>query len=137
MWGLTIPTWGGVQNYAGVYLVRDKKLYSYINWTKEFSFINRVFREILGWTRGNPTHDLRFARNVDIDSQTGGHKESIVLCQNEQTSRALWEVGYMLQNMLLQAKSLGISFESKVFSPDEVSQLNQLGVPNAVAAVLI
>lgn len=137
MWGLTIPTWGGVQNYASVHLVRDKKLYRYINWTKEFSLMNRLFREILRWTRGNPTHDLRFIRNLDIESHTDGHEEAIVLCQNEQTGRAVWEVGYMLENMLLQAKNLGISFESKVFSPDIVSQLNQLGVPNAVTAFLI
>ncbi len=85
MWGLTIPTWGGVQNYTSVYLVRDKKLYRYVNWTKEFSFMNRLFREKFGWTRGNPTHDLRFARNVDIGPQMDGHEEAIVLCQNEQT----------------------------------------------------
>jgi hypothetical protein len=137
MWGLTIPTWGAVQSFASVFLVKDKKLYRYVNWTKEFSFVNRFFREILRWTRGNPTHDLRFVRNADIESQIDGHEEAIVLCQNEQAGLALWEVGYMLENMLIQAKSLDVSFESKVFSLDKTSQLNQLGVPNAVAALLI
>jgi hypothetical protein len=66
-----------------------------------------------------------------------GREEAIVLSQNEPTGRSLWEVGYMLENMLLQAKSLGISIESKVFSQNEVFQLNQQGVPNAVAALFI
>jgi hypothetical protein len=28
---------------------------------------------------------------------------------------ALWEAGYMLENMFLQAKGLGVSYESKGF----------------------
>jgi hypothetical protein len=137
MWGLTVPTWGGVQDYTSVYLLKSRKLYHYVNWTKEFSLMNRALREKLGWTRGNPTHDIRFARNVDADSQMDGHEKAIVLCQNEQTGRALWEIGYMLENMLLQATSLGLSHESKVFSVDEASKLNDIGVANAVAAVFM
>jgi hypothetical protein len=137
MWGLTIPTWGGVQNHTSVYLVKDEKLYAYVNWTKEFSLLNRLFREKVRWTRGNPTHDIRFVRNVDIASQMGGHEEAIFLCQNEHTGRALWEVGYMLENMFLQAKSLGISYESKIFSANEISQLGKMGVANAVAVFFI
>lgn len=83
MWGLTIPTWGGGQNCTSVYLLKNKKLYNYINWTKEFSLMNSLFREKLRWTRGNPTHDIRFSRNADISSQIDGHEEAIILCQNE------------------------------------------------------
>jgi hypothetical protein len=137
MCGLTIPTWGGVQDYTSVYLVKDKKLCIYVNWTKEFSLMNRLFREKLGWTRGNPTHDIRFVRNVDITSQMSGHDQAIFLCQNEQTGRALWEVGYMLENMFLQAKSLGVSYESKIFSADETSLLGKMEIANAVAAFFI
>jgi hypothetical protein len=43
----------------------------------------------------------------------------------------------MLENMFLQAKSLGISYESKIFSEDEILQLSKMGVANAVAALLI
>jgi hypothetical protein len=137
MWGLTIPTWGGAQNLASVYLLKDGKLHRYINWTKDFSFMNRLFREKLRWTRGNPTHDIRFVRNVQIDSQMDGHEQVILLCQNEHTGRALWEVGYMLENIFLQARSLGISYESKIFAKNETSQLNELGVPGVVASVFI
>jgi len=137
MWGLTIPTWGGGQNYTSVYLAKDKTLYSYVNWTKDFSFVNRFFREKFRWNRGTPTHDIRFLRKADISSHINGHETAIILCQSEYTARALWEVGYMLENMFLQAKSLGISYESLVFSEDQASQLHALGLANAVAAVLI
>jgi hypothetical protein len=66
-----------------------------------------------------------------------GHEEAIVLCQNEHTGRALWEIGYMFENMFLQAKSLDISYESKVFANTETSQLADQGVPNSVAAILL
>jgi hypothetical protein len=99
--------------------------------------MNRLFREKFKWTRGNPTHDVRFSRNAELGSQINGYQAAIFLCQNENVGRALWEVGYMLENMFLQAKSLGISYESKVFSADETSMLNDVEVPNAVAAVFI
>jgi hypothetical protein len=137
MWGLTIPTWGCGQNYATVYLVRSGKLYAYVNWTEEFSLINRLFREKFMWTRGTPTHEIRLVRNVEIGAQMQGHEEAILLCQNENAGRALWETGYMLENMFLQAKSLGVSYESKIFSSDEISQLGKMGVANAVAALFI
>jgi hypothetical protein len=137
MWGLTIPTWGGVQDYASVYLLRDEKLYKYINWTKSFSLMNRLFREKFKWTRGNPTHDIRFVRNLELSSHMSGHEEAIFLCQNEQTGRSIWEVGYMLENIFLQAKSLGISYESRIFSAAESSELNALGAPNVVASVFM
>jgi hypothetical protein len=99
--------------------------------------MNRLFQYGLRWTRGNPSHETRFVRDVDIGSQMHGHGEAIFLCQNEQTARALWEVGYMLENMFLQAKSLGIQYESKIFLADEISRLSETGVANAVAAVFI
>jgi hypothetical protein len=43
----------------------------------------------------------------------------------------------MLENMLLQATSLGLSYESKIFSVDEASELNEIGVANAVAAIFM
>jgi hypothetical protein len=43
----------------------------------------------------------------------------------------------MLKNMFLQAKSLDIFYESKVFKTDEISRLDELGVTNAVATILL
>ena len=137
LWGLTIPTWAGGQVYTTVLLIKDDKLFRYLNWTKQFSLLNRLFLNYLKWTRGNPTHDIYFIRNVNIRAQLDGVDTAIILCQNEKTGRALWEIGYMLENMFLQAKSLGISYESKLFNTEEISQLAELGVTNAVAAVLL
>lgn len=136
-WGLTIPTWGGGQDYTSVYLIRDGQLFLHINWTKKFSLLNRLFRQELRWTRGNPTHDLRFIQNLRARAPLNETDTAIVLCRNEQTGRALWEVGYILENMFLQAKSLGISYGSKILDTNETLQLAELGVSNPVAAVLI
>jgi hypothetical protein len=137
MWGLTIPTWGGGQDYTSVYLAEKDNLFRYINWTKDFSPLNRLLREKLKLTRGNPTHDIKLLRKIDIDTQINGFDRAIVLCQNDKTCRALWEVGYMLENMFLQARSLGISYESKIFEDEEISHLASKGVPNSVAAMLL
>lgn len=125
-WGLTIPTWGGGQGYTDVYLVRGKKLFRYVNWRRTLPFL-----------RGNPTHDIEFLKNVEISSQLEGASAGIILSRNEKTSRALWEAGYMLENMFLQARSLGISYESKVFDYNEISLLAEAGIPDAVATVLL
>lgn len=137
LWGLTIPTWKGDKNYTSIYLVKDGKLFGYINWTKKFSLLNRVFLYFPKWTRGNPTHDIHFVRNVNIRAQLDGADTAIILSRNEKTNRALWEVGYMLENMLLQTKSLGISYKSKVFTNDEIKKLERNGISEAVAALLL
>jgi hypothetical protein len=136
-WGLTIPTWGGGQDYTSVYLAKNGKLFRYMNWTKKFSLQNRLLREKLKWTRGNPTHDIHFIRNVNARAQLDGADAAIIICRNEKTSRVLWEAGYMFENMFLQAKSLGISYESKIFGTEEILQLAGLGVTNAVAAMIL
>jgi len=137
LWGLTIPTWGGGQAYTNIFLIKEDKLFRYINWTKPFSLLNRLFLNYAKWTRGNPTHDIHFIRNVNIRAQLDGAETAIILCQNEKTNRALWEVGYMLENMLLQAKSLKISYRSKIFNKNEIKQVAEAGVSEAVAALLL
>jgi len=137
MWGLTIPTWGGGQDYTSIYLIRNDKLFRYINWTKEFSILNRLFRQKFKWTRGNPTHDIHFIKNLNIHAQLDGANSAIILCQNEKTHRALWEIGYMLENIFLQATSIGTYYESKILKIEEISRLASLGVTNAVAAIVL
>lgn len=128
-WGLTIPTWGGGQDYTHVYLVKENKLFRYINWTTGFF--------PLWWKIGNPAHDTKFLKNINIPSQLDNADSAIILSRNEQTNRALWEVGYMLENMFLQAKSLGISYKSKVFTKEEIRKLKRKGISEAVAALLL
>jgi hypothetical protein len=135
--GLTIPTWGGGQSYTSIYLVKDEKLFRYVNWTKEFSLLNRLFLNYAKWTRGNPTHDIKFVGNINVSFELDNTNVGIILSRNEKTNRALWEVGYMLENMLLQAKSLGISYKSKVFTKEEIRKLERNGISEAVAALLL
>jgi hypothetical protein len=127
-WGLTIPTWGGGQEYTSVYLVKENKLFRYINWTTRFF----PFR----WIMGKPTHDINFVRHVKVSLEPD-YANSIILSRNEETNRALWEVGYMLENMFLQAKSLGISYKSKVFTKDDIGKLERSGISEAVAAFFL
>jgi len=125
-WGLTIPTWGGSQNYTSVYLLEESKLFRYINWTRFSRF---------WWIIGSPTHDIKFLKNVKISSEFEDAKFSIILSRNEKTSRALWEVGYMLENIFLQARSLGIVYNSKVLTKGEIEKLERQGISEAVATL--
>lgn len=147
-WGLTIPTWARGQEYTDVYLVKSDKLFRYINWTEAYPSNVLIKRGVryLKWKLygdaeihviGNPTHEIKFLRKAALSPQLEGAEIGIILCQNEKTGRALWEVGYMLENMLLQASSLGISYKSKVLSDDEMLELGESGIANAVAALLI
>jgi len=135
-WGLTIPTWGGGQNYTSVYLTKENKLFHYINWTI-FRYINWKTKFFPWWITGNPTHDIKFVGNTNVSSELENANVGIILSRNEKTNRAFWEVGYMLENMLLQAKSLGISYKSKVFTKEEIRKLKRKGISEAVAVLLL
>jgi hypothetical protein len=135
-WGLTIPTWGGGQNYTNVYLAKDNKLYRYINWTI-FRYINWKTKSFPWWIAGNPTHDIKFVGNINVSFELDNTNVGIILSRNEKTNRALWEVGYMLENMLLQAKSLGISYKTKIFKDDETERFERNGISGAVAALVL
>ena len=139
-WGLTIPTWGGGQDYTNVYLVRNNKLFRYISWTTRFLTMHIRYvphARHLFWRVGYPTHDIKLLRNVNISDQLDGADIAIILSRNERTNRSLWEVGYMLENMFLQLKSLKISYTSKIFNNNEMKRLAKAGVSEAVAAVLL
>jgi hypothetical protein len=147
-WGLTIPTRAHGQEYTDVYVVKDGKLFRYVNWTEALPLGKSLKRGLryLKWklfgdsefhVMGNPTHDVEFLRKAEVSAQLEGAEVAIVLSRNERTGRALWEVGYMLENMFLQARSLGVLYKSKVFKPAETVQLAEAGVPDAVAAVLL
>jgi hypothetical protein len=128
-WGLTIPTMGGVQNYTNVYLFKDYRLFRYVNWTTRFSWHWGVF--------GNPTHDIKFVRKAEFPFESANTKVAIVVSRNENTNRALWEIGYMLENMLLQAKSLGISYKTEILNDDETERFERDGISGAVAALIL
>jgi len=147
-WGLTIPTWAHGQEYTDVYIVKGGKLFQYVNWTGHFPLnkpLKRVLRYVkwviykdtLFYVTGNPTHDTKLLGNAQVLPQLEGANFGIVLSRNEETGRALWEVGYMLENMFLQAKSLGVPYKSKILQPSETAQFAEVGIPDAVAAFLL
>jgi hypothetical protein len=147
-WGLTIPTWGMGQEYTGVYLVKDHKLFRFVNWTRQSHPLSRLTNRLLRYAKlrlygktpfyvmGNPTHDIEFLKKTNVSSQLEEVDTAIILMRNENTNRALWEVGYMLENVFIQARSLGISYVTRLFNPDETSRLANDGVQGAVAALL-
>jgi hypothetical protein len=136
MWGLTIPTWGGGQEYTQVNLISEKKNYAYVNLTKGI-VPKYLMPEKVKWIQGKPTHEINLIGDFNDSKCINGFNEAIILCNNENTGRALWEIGYMLENMFLQAKGLGITFGSKIFTEQEIVELANQGLPNAVAAFLI
>jgi hypothetical protein len=134
-WGLTIPTWGGRQNFTNVYIIKARKLFRYVNWTTN-RHIDIKTRFFPWWIFGHPTHDLRYVKNVQIPFESND-ASLIIMSRNEATNRALWEVGYMLENMFLQARSLGISYQTKIFTDEEARKLKTAGIQAAVTALLL
>ena len=98
-WGMTIPVSRGDQNITSIFLASSGQLYQYSNWQS-----------------GRPTHSLiKIADNGDVQKlQNLGagndQKCHIILARNEESGRGLWEIGYQLINIILQAKALGFSF---------------------------
>lgn len=125
-WGLTIPTWGGEQNITSVYVISDNKLLEYVN-----------------WKRNRPTHSL--AKAATLDERQTARMQSlfppcqalIVLCKNEDSGRALWEIGYELLNVLLQAHSLRIGYRTILLDEIQRSSLCRLGLNDPVAMLAL
>jgi hypothetical protein len=125
-WGMTIPTWGGEQHISSVYLISDNKLLQYIN-----------------WTNNRPTHSLFELKKIDkesfylLKSSFSLNDKFIVLGKNENFNRALWEVGYQLLNLLVQAQTLDIPYESVLLDETNKILLSNMGIRYPVALVAI
>ncbi len=123
-WGLTIPTWQGLQNISSVYVVGGSQLFPYSNWKS-----------------GRPTHRLEEARPVtQLDHLRSALPDSncfLVLSANEPHARALWEVGYQLLNIILQASALGVAYRTLIVD-DRIRVLFDgipMGTPAAVVGI--
>lgn len=114
-YGLTIPTWAGGQDIASVFLVHDGGLFQYVN------------------SIGNQSaHTLQ--RIGDDVSDSG---VQILLAINESSGRAFWEVGYMLENLILQAMALGLRYEAILFDTNTRVRCEASGAKGARASVTI
>ncbi|QTA90005.1 Uncharacterized protein dnm_060650 [Desulfonema magnum] len=125
-WGMTIPTWGGEQNISGVYLILNGKIFRYVNWRK-----NR------------PTHSLEEIGQTEkeLNEQLKKHFPSddtfIVLGRNETFGRSLWEVGYQMMNILLQAYASDIAYEAILLDESRKAVFRDIGIKAPVAAVAL
>ena len=125
-WGMTIPTWASIQDISSVYFISENKLFKYIN-----------------WDNGSPTHALQYLTNIETNLFNkllkifSANRGLIVLGKNEDFARALWEVGYQLLNLLLQASSLGISYHAFLLDGTQKTVIGRMGVRNPVAILAI
>ena len=125
-WGLTIPTWGGEQDISSIYLISDNTLCKYLNWKK-----NR------------PTHSLSDVKRIDeillnkLKKSFSINEKFIVISINEHFNRALWEVGYQLLNILLQAKALDISYEAVLLDKNQKNIVRNMGINDPVAIITL
>ncbi len=61
----------------------------------------------------------------------------IVIGKNESFAIALWEVGYQLLNLLLQAHSLDILYQAALLDETQKTLLRRMGVKDPVAVFAI
>jgi len=125
-WGLTIPTYRGEQKISTVHVLRNGRLLRYVNWQ-----VNR------------PTHSLEDAGGFGGNTQKILHERYsqgtcfIVLSRNEATARALWEVGYQLLNLLLQAHSLDVSYKAVLLDESERRIVRDTGITDPIAILVL
>ena len=125
-WGMTIPTWGGKQNISSVFLIRGKNLYKYINWGAH-----------------KPNHELCKTAIVHEQILTQLNQLSprcniyIILCTNEKYNRALWEAGYQLFNILIQARALNLSYHAFLLDEQLKKTFENADIANAEAVISI
>jgi hypothetical protein len=125
-WGMTIPTWGGEQNISSVFLIWEKNLYKYMNWGK-----NR------------PNHELSKLANfneqvlTELDRLSPRFNTYIILSANEEYNRALWEVGYQLFNILIQAKALNLSYHAFLLDEQSKKPFAKFDISDPVAVIAI
>lgn len=125
-WGMTIPTWAGEQHISSLYLISDQKLFRYVN-----------------WHRNRPTHSLEAVGEIDIDL----HNELvklfplsnclIVLGKNETFARALWEIGYQLLNLLLQAHAVDVAYQAALLDKTHKEIFHGIDINSPVAVVAL
>jgi len=124
-WGLTIPTWQGLQNITSVYAAAGSKIYKYVNWQK-----------------GRPTHSLE---PIIVDTALLRRLRDIfpswncfiILATDDPYARGLWEVGYQLLNILVQASGLGIACQTIVLRDDHRAAFAGMPIERPVAMVAL
>lgn len=123
-WGMTIPVSRGDQGITDLFLLADDALYRYVNWAKR-----------------RPTHSVDVCRTLkkktlrSLSSSLGIHKYCLVWGRNELSGRSLWEVGYQITNVLLQAIALRCNCNVYLLDEEQKEQLEQAGIGGPAACV--
>jgi hypothetical protein len=123
---MTIPTWGGEQNISGVYLIREGRLFQYINETE-----------------GKPTHSILphgsgdLAIHKTVQEKLNANGGLLVFARNEDSGRAFWEVGYQLLNAVLQAAALDLSYQGILLNEPEKALVESAGIKKPAAVLAI
>jgi hypothetical protein len=125
-WSMTLPTYQGKNNISEVYTMMDGAISKYINWDGH-----------------RPTHSLEPAEKIDVQlekvfaSQYKPYNCFIILSKNETMARALWEIGYQLLNMMLQAQSLGVRYKAILFDENQKKLFKTSSIKDPVAVLLL
>lgn len=117
-WGMTIPVSRGNQNITNVSLLYSGRLFRYSN-----------------WKGGRPTHSLDEMNGIKNMPHSLQEKNEnlngnchIILSRNEKSGRALWEIGYQLINIILQAKSLKLNARQYLIDNRMRKELEAIGI---------
>jgi hypothetical protein len=125
-WGMTIPTWAGEQRIGSLFLIQPDGLFEYINESK-----------------GVPTHGIEPIRSTEADharrvlEKLDAGSALLVFSRNEGFARAFWEVGYQLLNAILQAASLGLSYQAILLDDSQKNLIESIGIKSPVAALAL
>lgn len=124
-WGLTIPTWQGNQNISAVYVASGPNLYQYVNWQK-----------------GRPTHSVKL---IETASSFSLRLHTIfplwdcfiILGTDDSHARGLWEVGYQLLNVLLQASGLGLKYQTIMLHGEQREMFSRTPIMKPVMTIAL
>jgi hypothetical protein len=123
-WGLTIPTWGGVQSLSTITLLSTAGAYRYDS-DRGGAPMHSVLK-----IAGDSKPIRRLVSGACPDFNT-----FLVLSRTEFSGRALWEIGYALLNILLQAHALEIAYRVILLDQSQQTSFRGTEIQNAVAVV--
>lgn len=124
-WGMTIPTWGGT-SLTGLHLISNLTAWTYVNWKKNrpmhsLEALNREKRKKTKW----------------LPPLLNSEPTTLVLDTKEHSGRALWEIGYQLINILLQAYSMNIDYETVFPNENRKAELRKMGIERPVVELVL
>lgn len=121
-WGMTIPTYQGKQDITSLYILSESEISEYINWDK-----NRPTHSLL-------KHDkIKTGIFEKLDLSYPMFNNAIIIATSENSGYALWEVGYQLLNLFLQAYSLDIRYSTILINDINKTGFRSSGIKRPIA----